>query len=202
MVQFFLSPLYRWWIKFFSGINGTAFYVGFFISESLYLLIGWWNLSSNFDWLFISQKQLKGSKMEKPFHVYPRKFWCIIGRYSYIQILTLTAVTDDISPNTNLLYIFVRNYDGAKCSSQAQREMLDSSVPGGRGDVLGGSAVPSFFHDDASTVMDFENEMQIMGWDGNNDDSIFHPVDLSLKQCCGVYPQRFLIFWRKFRILT
>lgn len=84
-----------------------------------------------------------------------------------------------------------RNYDGAKCSSQAQRELLDSSVPGGRGDVLGGgggSSVPQFFHDDGSTVMDFENEMQIMGW-GSNDDSA--AVDLSLKQCCGVYPQRF-----------
>lgn len=43
--------------------------------------------------------------------------------------------------------------------------------------------IPSFFHDDASGAMDFENEMQIM-WqdDGTN--------DVSMKQCCGVYPQR------------
>merc|ERR1712228_424999 len=83
-----------------------------------------------------------------------------------------------------------RDYDGAKCSSQAQRELFGGSSPGGRGDIGGGSGgpgdVPSFFHDDASTVLDFENEMQIM-W-GNGDDS---SNDLSLKQCCGVYPQRF-----------
>lgn len=81
-----------------------------------------------------------------------------------------------------------RNYDGAKCSSQAQRELAAGSASSGRGDLAMSAGqsleIPSFFHDDASGAMDFENEMQIM-WqdDGTN--------DVSMKQCCGVYPQRF-----------
>jgi len=80
-----------------------------------------------------------------------------------------------------------RNYDGSKCSSQAQRELQASSSSSGRGDSLAMSAagdVPSFFHDDASTVMDFENEMQIMWQDDGSS-------EVNMKQCCGVYPERF-----------
>lgn len=84
-----------------------------------------------------------------------------------------------------------RDYDGEQCSASNQRLLSSASAASSRGEGSIGEMIspnveaglpPAFFHDDA-TAFDFESELQIV-WSGDTGNS-------NLKQCCGVYPQRF-----------
>lgn len=65
---------------------------------------------------------------------------------------------------------------------------LDSA---GRQDIVSPEEAAGIFHDDASSVIDFESEMSIVTqWTGEAGADVVE-TPLPEKKCCGVYPQRF-----------